>query len=101
MSALQKKANLNDEFASKMRIYEAHNCKFYKELGEDYGVTGITDFVTLYAEAIPDEELNMTPKDRRIYAFHYDKEPNKPHGIPFQFVIKPVGIREKNTGRRD
>ena len=90
--ALEKKANLSEEFVSKIRLYEAHNCKFYKALSEEYSVAGITDFVTLYAEAIPDEELNMAPKDRRISVFHFDKEPNKPHGVPFQFIIKPVSI---------
>lgn len=87
---LQKKAVLSDEISRTIRIYEAHNNKVYKELGHEYNVASITDFVTLYAESIPEDERNAAEEDRLIYAFHFDKEPNKPHGVPFKFVIKPV-----------
>lgn len=87
---LQKKANLSDEIVHNIRFYEAHNYKLHKELGEEYPVASITDFVTLFAESIPDEELNPDEDDRYIYAFHFEKEPSKPHGVPFKFLVKPV-----------
>lgn len=73
-----------------IRLYEAHNSKIHKELSEDYPVASITDFVTLFAESIPEEERATGEGDNFIYAFHFDKEPNKPHGVPFKFVVKPV-----------
>lgn len=88
---LQKKANLDDETIQNTRIYEAHGGKFHKELSEDYSVVGINEFIALYAERIPEEEQQAEPADRAIYAFHFDREPNKPHGVPFKFVVKPVG----------
>ena len=71
-------------------MYEAHGSKVYKELPEDYNVAGINEFIILYAEVIPEEERNAVNDDRAIYCFHFDKEPNKVHGTPFKFVVKPV-----------
>ena len=88
---LQRKANLSDEVVRTIRVYEAHNSKVYKELVDDYPVASITDFVTLFAESIPEEERTPSEGDRPIYAFHFDKEPNKPHSVPFKFLVKPVG----------
>lgn len=60
---------------------------------------GINDYVTLYAEKIPEDELNATEDDRAIFCFHYDKEPTKPHGVPFKFVLK-AGELFKDTRER-
>lgn len=89
---LQKRANLDDETMQDMRIFEAYSGKIYKELNGNYGVAGITDFVALYAERIPEEELNLQEGDFKINAFNFDREPNKTHGIPFKFVVRAVCI---------
>ncbi len=91
---LQKKANLRDEDTQTIRFFEAHNNKFYKELPEDFAVLSITDFVTLFAELVPEEERNADQGYQSIYGFHFDKEPSKPHGVPFKFIIKPVSSSE-------
>lgn len=91
---LQKKANLRDEDTQIIRFFEAHNNKFYKELPEDFAVLSITDFVTLFAELVPEEERNADQGYQSIYGFHFDKEPSKPHGVPFKFIIKPVSSSE-------
>lgn len=45
--------------------------------------------MTLYAEPIPAEESDLSD-DYIIDAFHFHKEPSKPHtlGVPFKFVVK-------------
>jgi ubiquitin carboxyl-terminal hydrolase 7 len=89
---LIKKAKLDDESSKgPIRMYETHNSKVYKELLRDYGVVSINDSVSvsLIAERIPEEEINANP-GHFINAFHFQGEPNKPHGIPFRFLIKPV-----------
>lgn len=96
---IQKKLNLDDKTAGAIRIYEVHGGKVYKELLEDFNVTGVNEFVNLYAERIPDEEFNATDEDRAIYCFHFDKEPSKPHGVPFKFILKP-GEQFKETRER-
>lgn len=89
---LQKKANLDEETIRNTRIYEAHGGKIYKELSEEYSVASVNEFVTLYAERIPEEEQTAEEGDRSLSAFHFDKEPNKPHGVPFRFLVKPVRL---------
>lgn len=90
IAGLIKKARLEDENSKgPIRMYETHNSKVYKELIRDYGVVSITDHFHLIAERIPEEEINANPA-HFINAFHFQGEPNKPHGIPFRFLIKPV-----------
>lgn len=93
---LQKKANIDDEMLSNVRIYEAHAYRVYKELDAEFPVATISEFITLYAEIIPEEERNAEPGDTAIYCFHFDKEPNKLHGIPFKFLVKPVSTISAN-----
>jgi ubiquitin carboxyl-terminal hydrolase 7 len=80
-------------------MYEVHSGKVYKELSEDLNITGVNEFVSLYAERIPDEEINATEHDRAIYSFHFDKEPSKTHGVPFKFILK-LGEPFKDTRER-
>lgn len=83
LEALQAKANLSDEVMQKVRVFEAHNNKFYKSLAPDFQVMGIGEYLQLYAAAFPDDESS-----KKITAFHYDKDVSKVHGIPFQFSLK-------------
>ena len=87
---LKNKLNLDDVPAEHLRVYEVHTGKVYKELHDKFGVAGINEFVSLYAERIPEEELESTEGDKAVYAFHFNKEPSKTHGVPFKFVVKPV-----------
>ena len=98
LPGLQKKANLDDATIQNTRVYEAHGSKIYRELPEDFSVAGINEFIVLYSEVIPDEERNAVDGDRAVYCFHFDKEPNKVHGIPFKFVMKPVSRRHVSLG---
>lgn len=86
LAALQQKLELGDE---PIRVAETHSGKVYKELREDQNVATINDYATLYAEKIPSEELNLDTEDRVISVFSFDREPNRTHGIPFKFVVKP------------
>lgn len=90
LAALQKKVNLDDEALREMRICEVHSGKVHKELRAEQAVAGITDYSTLYAERIPAEELNMDVNERVVNAFNFDREPNRTHGVPFKFLVKPV-----------
>ena len=92
LAALQDKAKLDDDTIQHMRIYEVHSGKVHKELAESHSLANINEWVALYAERIPEEELNASDTEQVIYAYHFDKEPNKPHGVPFKFLMKPVCI---------
>lgn len=97
VAGLQKKANLDDDTVKHIRIFEAHNGKIYKELKDDFSIAGLNEFVTLYAERIPKEELELSGGARLINAFNFDREPGKPHGVPFKFVVKPVSNQDDET----
>ncbi|KAL4929658.1 ubiquitin-specific protease UBP15 [Aspergillus undulatus] len=99
LAGLQKKANLDDETVANTRVYEVHNFKIYKEFSPDSKFGGSNDFVALYAEKIPEEELELDVGDRTINAFNFDKETNKPHGVPFKFVMKQGEIFNETKER--
>ncbi|KAI1615479.1 ubiquitin thiolesterase [Exophiala viscosa] len=99
ISGIATKLKLDEEVARNIRILEVHGGKIHKELIEDFNVVGVNEFTTLYAERIPDEELNASDDDRFIYCYHFDKEANKPHGVPFKFMLKP-GETLKETKER-
>ena len=86
---LQQKSKLDDAIIQKARIYEVRGNKVYKELFPDDAVSMVSEFATLYAEKMPEEEQDADRRDF-IDCFHFDKEPNKPHGIPFRFLLKSV-----------
>ena len=91
LPALQAKANLSDEDLANIRLYETHTNRVYKELHGEASVQNFNEWVTIYAEVKPREELEADQtSDRACYCFHYEREPNKTHGIPFKFVVKPV-----------
>jgi len=98
LAGLQKKANLDEETIRDVRVYEAHSGKIYKELSDNFSIAGVNEFVTLYAEKVPEEEVNMQEGERTINAFNFDREPNRPHGVPFKFVVKPVSKLKKLNG---
>lgn len=83
LEALQKKANISDEVMQKARAYEVHMHKFHKALPSDYQIVSLYDYTQVYVAPFTEDESS-----KRIWAFHYDKEPSKPHGIPFQLALK-------------
>ncbi|KAK8187319.1 ubiquitin carboxyl-terminal hydrolase 21 [Phyllosticta capitalensis] len=88
---LQKKAGLDDETTAKVRLFEVSSCRFKQEVPRDKGALSIQEFTTLYAEKRPEEEesLDKAAGETTVSCYHFDKEPNKPHGIPFLLVVKP------------
>jgi ubiquitin carboxyl-terminal hydrolase 7 len=56
----------------------------------------------VYAERLPEEEREAEREGAPslIGCFHYDKEPAKPHGVPFIFLVKQVSDSPDATRRR-
>ncbi len=90
--ALQKRANLTDDMAQQIRVFEVHGGKIHKVLSTNYAVVSVSDFVTLYAEMVPEEELDMSDSDQLVHCFHFDREPTKTHNVPFHFLVKEVSL---------
>ena len=74
-----------------VRVYYVHAGKIAKILYPTQQVVGIQDSMTLYAEKIPQDEHDMDPEtEALIQVFHFHKDTNRTHGIPFLFVVKKV-----------
>jgi ubiquitin carboxyl-terminal hydrolase 7 len=89
VDALIKKAGLDDEeTGGPIRLYELHNHRIHKEHTppRNHSVISITDYVQLVAERIPKEDVDAQ-QNELIHAFHFQGEPSKTHGIPFEFRI--------------
>lgn len=88
INALVKKAQLEDEAkAGPIEIYEIHSNKIHRELSRDYQVISITDYTTMIAERVPEENLPEEADGHLIQCFHFQGEPTKAHGIPFRFRV--------------
>ena len=87
---LQQKTKIDDETLRRVSIFETHNNRLHKLWHEESALQSISEFVALCAAVTPDEEANMTSDEDLVNVFQFDKEPNKTHGAPFRFVIKPV-----------
>lgn len=101
LAALQKKASLPDEILDHIRFYETHSYKVYKVLPSSHGVLGLNEFMTIYAERVPEEEQEMDQDrgDRLVCCFHFEKEPGKSHGIPFIFLVKEGEVFKETKER--
>ncbi|KAI9784883.1 MAG: hypothetical protein M1816_000578 [Peltula sp. TS41687] len=99
LAVLKNKVNLQDCPMEHIRLYEVHANKIYKILHPDLSVASINDYVTLYAEKIPEDELQAEDKTKFINAFHFNKDPSKAHGVPFRFILKQ-GETFKQTKER-
>ena len=96
---------ISDDALPYIRIYEVSSGKGSKILPENYSVASLNEWLQLYAERIPEEEVVAREKnelaepgmgieedkrDRVIWAMHFDKEVSKAHGVPFYFLVKQV-----------
>ncbi|KAL8657634.1 MAG: hypothetical protein Q9226_001719 [Calogaya cf. arnoldii] len=99
ISPLQRKLSLSDEAAGKLRFYESNGYKFTKYLKTNSILVSISDYSTVFAELVPEEEDRADDNSWPIDAFHFDKEISKPHGVPFKFIVKP-GELFKDTKER-
>lgn len=87
---LARKANVPREQIRRIRLFETHANRIYKIPSDQYAVLNFMDLANLYAELVPEEEVDFSAEDRLISAYHFDKELPKGHGIPFQFLVKRV-----------
>lgn len=73
---------------SRIRLFDVHHNKIQKEYTGTEPIERIQEHATLYAEEIPQDEIDADQNDRTIQVYHFTKDPIRVHGIPFKFVIK-------------
>jgi ubiquitin carboxyl-terminal hydrolase 7 len=61
----------------------------------------LNEFLTLYAERVPEEEqqLDVEKGDRPLWCFHFEKDPSKSHFVPFIFVVKDGEVFKETKER--
>ncbi|KAH8652510.1 hypothetical protein BX600DRAFT_516539 [Xylariales sp. PMI_506] len=103
VQAFIKKAQIKDEQeGGRIRIYEIHNHKFFRELTGNYPVLSINEYADVIAERIPEEELDADERDF-IKVMHFQSDPTRVHGIPFKFLLKegePFSETKKRLEKR-
>ena len=90
VSGLVRKAEIKPEDVDHIRIYEISNARINREHRRETSVSNMSEFTNLIAEIIPEEERNLAEGEFLVPCFHFEKETNKAHGIPFKFVVKEV-----------
>ncbi|MBE7181665.1 MAG: hypothetical protein INR71_10750, partial [Terriglobus roseus] len=92
--ALQRKVGadaLPDDKIARIRIFEGHANKIYRDLPLTWPVANLSDFTPLFAEVVPEGEMKGEFDEEReglLGAFQFDKEVTKPHGTPFYFLVR-------------
>ncbi|MBE3048361.1 hypothetical protein IMZ48_38830 [Candidatus Bathyarchaeota archaeon] len=90
ISGLIRKSKIPDEDeAGRIRVFEASNCRFFRELKRDYPVISMNEYTTVYAERVPEEERKCN-EAHLINVFNFQSEPSRVHGIPFRFLLVKV-----------
>jgi ubiquitin carboxyl-terminal hydrolase 7 len=107
---IAKQVTLSSTGSGKIRVFEvSKDGKTQKEFTGTEMIGNIPDPVELFAEVcvfsillfywgltidchqeIPVEELEADDADKVISVFHFSKEVQRTHGVPFKFVVKPV-----------
>lgn len=88
---IAKQVTLTPLGSGKIRVFEvSKDGKTQKEFTGSEMIGNVPDPVELYAEEIPVEELEADDADKIISVFHFSKEVQRTHGVPFKFVVKPV-----------
>jgi ubiquitin carboxyl-terminal hydrolase 7 len=84
-----------------IRLLEVQNHRIYRLLKPDERTTGYTEYTTLRAEEVPEEDLKKDPKTAKtIQVTHVYRDPHvQTFGNPFYFVV-PKNERFADTKRR-
>jgi len=111
---IAKQVTLSPTGSGKIRVFEvSKDGKTQKEFTGSEMIGNIPDLVELFAEEIPTEELEADDSDKIISVFHFSKEVQRTHGVPFRFVVKPgekfadtkkrlqarIGVSDKDLGK--
>lgn len=73
-----------------VRVFEAVNNRFHREFLVTDSLSQVSDShnAQLYAEELPQEELDMGDEDIFIPVFHYQRDISRTHSVPFKFLVR-------------
>lgn len=91
---LLKAVKLSQGGSGRIRIFDiSSNGRQQREYTSSEMIGNLTDPAELYAEEVPQEELDAqaNEKSKIVNLFHYHKDPSRTHGVPCKFVLIEVG----------
>ena len=82
------KLKLSPTATQKLRLVDVYASRVLKYPPPTEPISTLTDHGSVfYIEEVPAEEVTWGPKDRLIPVFHFAKDPNRPHSVPFNLVL--------------
>lgn len=91
---LRKEVKLAEGGSGQIRIFEIARGCLQKPFAGTEMVRDVQDSTELFAEEVPVDEAKAVASDdgsaRVVPVYHYNKEPTRAHGVPFNFVLLPV-----------
>ncbi|KAI8880799.1 cysteine proteinase [Backusella circina FSU 941] len=88
---VEKGANFTSKTGTrKVRVFDTQDNKFNIEYNDETLriLISKSSAIQLYAEEIPQEEVDMTSDDHFINVFHFQRVISHTHSVPFKFVLK-------------
>lgn len=97
VEVLIRKAQIPSEMdGGRIRIYETSSNRFYREPLREHPVINLNEFAKIYAERVPQEELNADDT-HFIHVFHFHNDVSRVHGVPFKFLVIEVSALDTET----
>ncbi|KAK4688080.1 ubiquitin carboxyl-terminal hydrolase 7, partial [Tremellales sp. Uapishka_1] len=97
---LSKLVKLVPGGSGRIRIFDiANSGRAQREYTSSEMIGNLADPAELFAEEIPQEELNVAEGSKVVNLFHYAKDPSRSHGVPCKFVLLE-GEKFYDTKRR-
>lgn len=72
-------------------MYETSANRVYREPPRDQPVFNLSDYTSIYAERIPEDELTAE-ESNFIQVYHFQNEVNRAHGVPFKLLLIEVRL---------
>lgn len=101
---LSRQVQLTPAGIGGIRVFMTTDCgRTREDLREHAAVGNIPslDPVVLFAEEIPQEEIEAKDRYKVINVFHFTEDPWMTHGIPFKLIIKPVRLEASSAAVSD
>ncbi|PWN37589.1 putative ubiquitin-specific processing protease 21 [Meira miltonrushii] len=87
---LAKTVELSPNGSRKIRIFEViGNGRQQREFNGGEMIGNISEMTDLFGEEVSVEEAQVKDDEKIINVFHFSKDANRTHGVPFKFVVKP------------
>lgn len=97
---LSKSVTLSGQGSKKIRIFEViSNGRQQREFHGTEMIGNINELTDLFGEEVAQDEVNAREEDKVINVFHFSKDANRTHGVPFKFVIR-AGEKFADTKNR-